>query len=495
MTETILNYIGGKWTSSATGKTFESFNPANGEFVAKAQASDIADIKNAIKAARKAFDQGPWRWTHGKFRAEILYELADLMAVEEEMIGDLIGREMGKPYRTAMEREVRPSIDRLRFFAGASRTITGEIIESTGSHLVDFIRKVPVGVCGLIVPWNDPIDLVIRKLGAALAVGCTVIVKAASNCPASTMALFKLIDKLDQLPEGVVNGITGSGKILGEYLASSTDVDKVSFTGGTETGRRIMELASSNMKKISLELGGKAPFILFSDANLEKALDALAYGAFAYAGQSCSAATRLIVHKDIHKEFLERLIEKVKLLRIGDPENRRNHIGPMVSEKQLMKTLSFIDQGKREGGDLVYGGDRLTEGALADGFFMCPTIFDNVKPSMQIAQEEIFGPVLCVMPFETEDEALEIANSTKYALQSAVWSTDINRCIRMSNKIIAGDVWINSYYVRSAEVPYGGIKQSGLGYELGLQGLQEYLVNKRVCMDTSEEFHTRIFAE
>ena len=491
MVDTYLNYIGGEWVECEGRKTFDSYSPSSGELVARAQDSGITDAQRAIAGARKAFDDGPWRSTSGKERAAILYKFADLIEQNEEMLGTLIGREMGKPIRTTMEREVRAAVDRVRFYAGAARMIRGEVTEAAPEHLLNIIRKEPVGVCALILPWNDPVELPIRKFGAAMAAGCSVVIKAASNCPASTMELLKLIDQISEMPKGVFNAITGKGSVVGEYLAKSPLVDKVSFTGSTETGRRIMELASGNMKKVSLECGGKAPFVLFDDANLEKALDAVKYASFAYAGQSCSAITRLIIQRGIHKQFLGDLLEASKKIKLGDPAASDTMIGPMVSETQMKKTLDFIEIGKKEGAKLVYGGYRIEEGELAKGYYVCPTIFDEVSASMTIAQQEIFGPVLCVMPFEDEREAIEIANSTAYGLQSAIWSSNTNRCLRMVRAIEAGDVWVNTYYIRMSESPYGGIKESGLGTELGLQGVEEYLVNKRICFDTTPEFHTR----
>jgi len=485
-----LNYVGGVWCECEDKKTFESISPTNGEIVAIAQDSGLADIQKAIEIARKAFDNGDWRSMAGKDRSAILYKFAHLLEQQKEIFARLISREMGKPIRTAIEREVLPTVDRLRYFAGAARVITGEASGAAPAHILNILRKEPVGVCGLIIPWNDPIDLLIRKLGAALSAGCTVVVKPSSDCPASSMELFKLLDQISELPKGVVNGVTGRGSLVGEFLAKSLSVDKVSFTGSTDTGRRIMELAAGNMKKISLECGGKAPLILFDDANLGKALDAVKYGAFAYAGQSCSAVTRLIIQRGVHKNFLEQLIEATKVLKVGDPADPETRIGPMVSKSHMKKVLDYIETGKEEGAKLVYGGYRMDEGELAKGYFVTPTIFDEVTSSMRIAQEEIFGPVLCVIPFDDEDEAIEIANGTEYGLAAGVWSADINRCLRVSKALSAGDVWVNTWYIRTVEVPYGGVKQSGIGVELGLQGIDEYLVYKRVCFDTTDQFHT-----
>ena len=491
MTETVLNYINGEWVTAASNKTFDSFNPATGEHVASAADSDIADVEHAIRAARETFDSGIWSRSAGKDRAKVLLKFADLLESNAERFGRLIAIEMGKPVKFGMDREVHAAVDRLRFFAGTARLITGEVTMSAPDNLFNFTLKEPVGVCALITPWNDPVDLPLRKIGMALAAGCTFVLKPSTLSPASTMEIFKLLEQIPDLPRGVANGVTGGGKVVGEHLAKHPLVDKISFTGGTATGQRLMELGARNFKRLSLECGGKAPTIVFADANLDKALEAVKFGIFLYAGQSCTAGSRLVIERSIHKEFLKRLIESSNTLNIGDPLDPNVHIGPMVSERQMQTVFEYIEVGKQEGAKLALGGNRMQDQKYARGWYMEPTIFDEVKPAMRIAREEIFGPVLSVIPFDSEEEAIRIANDNPYGLGSAMWTTDVNRAIRVVKRIRAGDVWVNTHYIRLAEAPFGGVKESGIGRELGMTGIEGYLETKRVCFDTNPEFHIK----
>ena len=491
MTETVLNYINGEWIPAASGRTFDSFNPATREKVATAPDSGVEDVEQAIHAARQAFDSGEWSHRPGKERAKILLKLADLLETNAERFGRLIAIEMGKPLKFGLEREVHAAVDRLRFFAGAARLINGEVTMAAPDHLLNLTLKEPVGVCGLITPWNDPVDLPLRKIGAALAAGCTFVLKPSSLSPAATMELFKLFEQIPELPRGVANGVTGRGEVIGEFLAAHPFVDKISFTGGTETGQRLMELGAQNFKRLSLECGGKAPTIVFADANLDKAVEAVKFGIFLYAGQSCTAGARLVIERRIHQDFLERLAEATRTLTIGDPLDPTIHIGPLVSERQMNAVLDYIEAGKHEGAKLFLGGGRMGGQRYSQGWYVEPTIFDEVKPAMRIACEEIFGPVLSVIPFDTEEEAVRIANDNPYGLGSALWTNDLNRAIRIVKRIRAGDVWVNTHYIRLAETPFGGVKESGVGRELGMTGVEAYLETKRVCFDTSPEFHIK----
>jgi acyl-CoA reductase-like NAD-dependent aldehyde dehydrogenase len=496
MTETtqaviaVENYVDGAWQPAASGATFESRDPATGALVAIAPRSGTEDVDRAIAAARAAFDEGTWPTTAGRERAAILLELARLLREEAEPLARLVAVEMGKPIRYVREREIEPAIDRILFYASAARMIRGEVTASAPSHLLNFILKEPVGVCALITPWNDPVDLPLRKIGAAIATGCTFVLKPASDAPASSMAIFRLLDRIDALPRGVANGVVGSGEVVGEALATDPRVDKISFTGGSDTGRRLMELGARTFKRVSIEAGGKAPVIVFPDANLDKAMDAVAVGIFLYAGQSCTAGSRLLLERSIHDRFVDGLVERAEELRVGSPLDEATQIGPMVSRRQIDKVLGYVERGRAEGARLVIGGAQL-DGEWSSGFWMAPTIFDDVTPTMAIAREEIFGPVLSVIPFDSEAEALALANDNEFGLGSAVWTTDLDRAIRVARRLRVGDVWVNTHYVRLAESPFGGVKQSGIGRELGMEGLEAYLESKRVCIDSSPTFHIR----
>jgi betaine-aldehyde dehydrogenase len=487
---TVANYIDGGWAQAASGETIESHDPATGDLVAVAPRSGVEDLDAAIAAARRTFDDGAWAATSGRERASILMELAGLLRAEAEPLARLIAIEMGKPIRYVRDREIAPAIDRIEFYAAAARMIRGEVTASAPSHLLNFILKEPVGVCGLITPWNDPVDLPLRKIGAAIATGCTFVLKPASDTPASSMAIFGLLDRIERLPKGVANGVVGAGDVVGEALASDPRVDKISFTGSSEIGRRLMELGAKTFKRVSLEAGGKAPVIVFPDANLEKAMDAVAVGIFLYAGQSCTAGSRLLLEHSIHDQFLDGLVQRAKALRVGMPLDAETQIGPMVSRRQLDRVLGYVERGRDEGASLVLGGSQVG-GEWAGGSWMEPTIFDAVDPSMAIAREEIFGPVLSIIGFDTEAEALTLANDNEFGLGSAVWTSDLDRAIRVARRLRVGDVWVNTHYVRLAESPFGGVKQSGIGRELGMEGLDAYLESKRVCIDSSPTFHIR----
>jgi acyl-CoA reductase-like NAD-dependent aldehyde dehydrogenase len=486
----VANYIDGGWVPAASGATLESRDPATGDLVAMAPQSTVEDTGRAIAAARAAFDDGAWPATSGRERAAILFELADLLREESEAMSRLVATEMGKPIRYVREREIEPAIDRILFYASAARMIRSEVTTSAPSHLLNFVLKEPVGVCALITPWNDPIDLPLRKIGAAIATGCTFVLKPASDAPASSMAIFGLLDRIEGIPRGVANGVVGEGAVVGEALATDPRVDKLSFTGSSEVGRRLMELAARTFKRVSIEAGGKAPVIVFPDANLDKAMDAVAVGIFLYAGQSCTAGSRLLLERSIHDRFLAGLIERAASLRVGSPLDDETQLGPMVSRRQLDRVLGYVERGVGEGARLVLGGEQLAA-EWSSGLYMAPTIFDDVTPSMTIAREEIFGPVLSVMTFDTESEALAIANDNEFGLASAVWTADLDRAIRVARRLRVGDVWVNTHYVRLAESPFGGVKQSGIGRELGMEGLDAYLESKRVCIDSSPTFHIR----
>jgi acyl-CoA reductase-like NAD-dependent aldehyde dehydrogenase len=391
---------------------------------------------------------------------------------------------MGKPYRLTLEREVRGAVDKFRYYAGAARAIEGEVTGASPAHILDITVPNPIGVCALIIPWNDPVDLAVRKIGAALAAGCTLVVKPSEETPASTEALLRLFDDLPGLPPGVVNLVHGPGDPTGEALVAHPDVDKVSFTGSTATGRAIMRAAAGTLKRVSLECGGKAPCLVFEDCDMEKALDALSWGAFLYSGQSCTAATRIIVQRPLYDSFVEQLRQRAEAMPVGDPLSPDTLIGPLVSERQVARVRAFVDGIGEDGGTIVTGG-------TIDGLYVAPTIVTGVSPDSRIAGEEVFGPVVCVFPADGEDEAVAIANDVRYGLGASVWTSDISRAIRVSRRLDAGDIWINTHYIRQSETPFGGWKESGIGRELGMAGLREYVAFKRIAMDISPEFHLR----
>ncbi|MDQ4019218.1 MAG: aldehyde dehydrogenase family protein, partial [Actinomycetota bacterium] len=421
-------------------------------------------------------------------RAAVLLELADRLEAEARPIAELVSREMGKPIRLSLARELHGAVDKLRFFAGAARALEGSVTGASPAHLLDLTVAEPIGVCALIIPWNDPVDLAVRKLGAALAAGCTVVVKSSEETPASTEALIRLCDQLPGLPDGVVNLVHGPGRPTGEALVAHPGVDKISFTGSTTTGRRIMELASRSLKRISLECGGKAPALVFADADREKALDALAYGAFLYTGQSCTAATRILVERPIFDEFVAALAARAEALPVGDPLDEGTLIGPLVSERQLERVRPFLESVEPEGGRFVTGG-------TVDGLYVAPTIVADVSPEASIMRDEIFGPIVAVFPFEGEDEAVRVANGVRYGLGASVWTSRIDRALRIVRSLAAGDIWVNTHYVRQAETPFGGWKESGIGRELGMAGVKEYLAWKRVAIDTAPDFHLKTWFE
>ncbi len=485
----VLNFIDGEWVRSGSGQTFESHSPSTGELVATAQASTGDDIDAAVRAATRAFTE--WSLSSGRERAEGLFKLAALLRENVERLAELSATEMGKPIRFARDRELMPGVERLEWFAGAARTLRGSVNLTTPAHQLNLIVKEPVGVCALITPWNDPVDLALRKIGACLAAGCTFVLKPSNLTPRSSMAIFELFEQIPELPRGAANGVTGAGEVVGEALATHPDVAKISFTGGTTTGKRLVRLGAETMKRFSMELGGKAPLIVFADANKQKALDAARLGSFMYAGQSCTAGTRLLIDRSIKDEFQEQLVEETAKLKVGDPLDPETYVGPIASEAQLERVLGYIESGRSGGATVLLGGDRLTGNGLGRGYFVAPTIFDGVTPAMTIAREEIFGPVLAILPFTSDSEAVAVANDTAYGLACSIWTQDVSRAIATAKAVRCGEVWVNTHYNRLADAPFGGMKESGIGRELGIEGIEEYMETKRILFDTASEFHLK----
>lgn len=480
------NYIGGAWVD-ATGGSYERRNPATGEPVAQIGVSTPDDVGAAIGAARRAFDSGPWPGAKPQDRARVLRAISDAVKAELDRLSTLLTLENGKPLADS-KGELLNAAGVFEYYAAASRHIQGSIPRYSASDLSLVVHE-PVGVCALIVPWNSPISLLSWKLGAALAAGCTVVVKPSSLTTAITMEFAGLLDSIEGLPDGVVNFVSGPGEQVGGELVKSHDVDKVSFTGSTETGRKIMEMASSNLKKVNLECGGKSTNIVFDDANMDGALQNAVWSIFRSAGQSCNAGSRLLVQETIYGRFMESYLSMVRQIRIGNGLDPETEVGPLISEGQLDRVMGYVKTGSDEGAKLSLGGKRLTDPAHAKGSFVEPTVFEHVDRDMRIFQEEVFGPVLCVLPFRDEDDAIEIANDTNFGLAGGLWSRNLLRIMKVSRGIRTGTVWVNRHLNPGPEVPFGGYKQSGLGRETGMEGLAEYLQTKHVSLqlhDTGE---------
>jgi len=475
----LRNLIGGEWIDSSKAETFEVTNPATGETIAKAQNSSLEDAKRAVDLADDCRENPNWVM-NPKARAVALYKLADLMEGQRDALGRLLTLECGKPLKQA-KGEIDASIDTLRYNAGFARNIRGESFSMTqGSYSV--VMREPMGVVGHIVPWNVPVLLLFRGMATSLAAGNICIVKPASFTPLTTARIIELATKIPEIPRGVLSFITGPGSTIGAEIVSSPKVDMISFTGDANTGREILKLSANNVKKLALELGGKSPDVVFADADQEKAVAGALSGAFTHSGQICFAATRLLVHKQIHEKFVATLKQKAQSMRVGNGLDETSELGPIISGSQMKTVLKYIEEGKSEG-ELVTGGTRLTTGELGRGNFIAPTVFDNVPTKARIAQEEIFGPVVVVIPFDTEEEAVRVANDSPYGLAAAVWTRDIKTAFGFARKVRAGTVWVNAYGKTFPEAEFGGYKQSGIGRERGLEGLHEYTQLKHVYFE------------
>lgn len=487
----LRNYVAGSWVEDP-GELFHSMNPATGEVVASAPITGPVGVAAAVGAATAAANDGSWANRRAADRAKALSILADALERSERDAGTLIAREMGKPVRVARGREVAGAIDRLRFFAGAARLLDGRFVGAPDAAIWDMEIPEPVGVAALIIPWNDPIDLLIRKLGAALAAGCAIVIKPSELTPASTAFVVELADQTGVFPPGVINLVHGPGTPTGAALVRHPGVDKVAFTGSTATGITIAKAAAERLARVSLECGGKAPAVVFADADQARCLDALCYGAFMYSGQSCTACTRLLVQHEVYNEVVDGIVERSRALPTGDPFDDSILVGPMASRAQYDKALRYIAIAQEDGGKAVLGGDQ----GNPDDLYLGPTILVDVPLESPVNQEEVFGPVLTISRFEDEGEALALANGTPFGLGASVWTSDTGTALRVARSLDFADVWVNGYYLRHAETTFGGRHVSGIGRELGLRGIEEYVSWKRVCIDTrTEEFHLKTWFE
>ncbi len=476
-------FIDGQFVGAKNKATREIKDPGSGEIIASVPESSREDVAHAILAARRAFDSGPWRKTTAQDRGKILFKIGDLIRANSKMLAELESRNNGKPLAEA-EFDVADAANCFEFYGGLATKIHGETMNVPANSL-SFVVREPLGVCGQIIPWNFPLLMAAWKLAPALAAGNTVILKPSELTPLTALELAKLIHSLE-LPEGVVNIVTGPGVGAGEELSQSMLVDKIAFTGGTDTGRKIAISATSNLKKTTLELGGKNPNIVFADSDFESAVDGALFGAFANQGEVCSAGSRLLVERSIHKKLVEAMLKKIPNIKLGHGMTAGVKMGALISREHLEKVEAYIKIGVDEGAKLICGGKRPTGAEFKNGNFMEPTIFDFVRPEMRIAQEEIFGPVLAVIPFDTEEEAIRIANDSVYGLAAAVWTQNITKGIRVIKELRAGITWINHYHPTYNEMPWGGYKQSGTGRELGLYGIEAYLETKQININLDE---------
>jgi betaine-aldehyde dehydrogenase len=476
-------YVGGEWRLASDGGTRELINPANGHVVATIAEATVEDAQAAIRAARRAFDEGPWASISAADRAALLFRLADAIDANRDEFTRIDTLNNGKPLRET-EYDAVDAANCFRYYAGLATKPHGQTFDVPAPSQTFTVRE-PIGVCGQIVPWNYPLLMATWKLAPALAAGNVCVLKPSELTPLSTIRLATLMAELE-FPAGVVNIVPGPGATVGHAIAASELVDKIAFTGGTKTGRSIMHDATTNLKKISLELGGKSPNVVFADADFDTAVDYALFGIFANAGQVCSAGSRLILERSVHDRFIERLVERANRIRVGDGFEPQTEMGPIISPVHRERVENYIATGIQEGAKLLCGGNRLG-GALADGNFIAPTIFGETSPNMRIVQEEIFGPVLVVQTFDGEAEAIALANDTVYGLAGAVFTQDIGKAHRVIRKMRAGITWINTYHPTYNEAPWGGYKQSGIGRELGTYGYDAYTEVKQINVNLDVE--------
>jgi aldehyde dehydrogenase (NAD+) len=469
--------IGGRWVDAVSGKTFETLDPSTGEVICRVAEGDKADIDLAVKAARAAFETGPWSKMNASDRGRLINKLADAIEANSAELAALESLDNGKPYTDAFHIDLPLTVKCYRYYAGWADKVTGKTIPIDGKYFC-YTRHEPMGVVGQIIPWNFPLLMQSWKWGPALACGNTIVLKPAEQTPLTALRVAKLAQEVG-FPDGVINVVPGYGPTAGAALSSHMDVNKIAFTGETSTGQIVMTAAAqSNLKRVSLELGGKSPNVVFADADLDAAVEGAYFGLFFNQGQCCVAGSRLFVEDSIYDEFVRRMLAKAKSRKVGDPFETGVEQGPQISQDQFDRVMKYIAAGNKEGAKRLIGGNRVG----SKGYFIEPTIFSDVTDDMTIAREEIFGPVMNILRFKDIDEVIDRGNKTFYGLAAAVWTKDVQKALRMSNALRAGTVWVNCYDVFDAAAPFGGFKMSGIGREMGEYGLSLYTEVKTVIM-------------
>lgn len=469
--------INGKRVASADGRTSSTYNPANGEVIAEVAQATAADVDSAVKTAHARFSEGAWKQMRTRERGQLLQRIANLIREKAEVLAQIESRNGGKPI-SAARGEIGAVANTFEYYAGAVNKIHGQTIpvNANGTHMT---FREPLGVCALIVPWNFPLVITGWKVAPALAMGNTVVIKPASATPLSALALADLVLEAG-LPEGVLNVITGSGGVAGSALVTHPLTRKISFTGSTEIGMGVMKQAADGIKRVSLELGGKSANIVFADANLDVCVESSIFAVYDNAGQDCCSRSRILVERSIFDEFVERFVKRTQTLKLGNPADAATEMGPLITPQHRESVLSYIQIGDSEGGKRLCGGEKPASSDMAQGNYLTPAVYVNVKSGMRIVQEEVFGPVVCIMPFDTEAEAIQSANDTPYGLSGSLWTRDIGRALRVARAVETGMLSINSSSSVHIEAPFGGMKQSGLGREQGMVALDHYSEYKSV---------------